>query len=211
MPSFEADITSIGSVLRGNSDCCNLTGNIDDVAIFSFALDDDAIAALASGESPLNILIPGGLPGDFNNNGLYDAEDIDLLSAAVNEGMNPASFDLTNDGLVNEEDRVEWVTGFANTYFGDADLNGQFDSSDFVTVFVAGKYESAAEAGWAEGDWNGDMQFTSSDFVSAFADGGYEQGPRPAVAAVPEPSSLVLMLVALGGLYRISVRNTRVR
>ena len=73
VPSFEADITSIGSVLRGNSDCCNFTGNIDDVAIFSFALEDEAILALASGESPLNILIPGVMPGDFNNNGVYDA------------------------------------------------------------------------------------------------------------------------------------------
>ena len=211
VPSFEADITSIGSVLRGNSDCCNFTGNIDDVAIFSFALEDEAILALASGESPLNISIPGGMPGDFNNNGVYDAEDIDLLSGAASQGTNPAAFDLTNDGLVNEDDRIEWVTGFANTYFGDADLDGQFDSGDFVTVFIAGKYESGAQAGWAEGDWNGDAVFTSSDFVSAFADGGYEQGPRPAMAAVPEPSSLLLMLVAMAGLGNRVIRKNRDR
>lgn len=198
LPSFDADITSIGSVLRA-ADCCNFTGNIDDVAIYSFALDDEAIAALASGESPLSIPIPGGLPGDFNNNGVYDAEDIDLLSVAVKDGMDPPEFDLTNDGLVNQDDRVEWVTGFANTYFGDADLNGEFDSSDFVVVFTAGKYEIDEMAGWAEGDWDGDMRFTSSDFVAAFGDGGYEAGPRPAVAAVPEPSTAGLALIAILG------------
>jgi hypothetical protein len=48
----------------------------------------------------------------------------------------------------------------------------------------------------ATGDWNADGEFDSSDFVVAFTDGGYEAGPRGSVAAVPEPSSLVLMLLA---------------
>ena len=53
------------------------------------------------------------------------------------------------------------------------------------------------EAGWAEGDWNGDGFFTSDDFVTAFQDGGYEQGPRTDVAAVPEPGGVVLLLTGL--------------
>ena len=43
--------------------------------------------------------------------------------------------------------------------------------------------------------WDGDMAFGSGDLVFAFSDGGYEQGPL--VAAVPEPSSLVLVLLGL--------------
>ena len=62
-----------------------------------------------------------------------------------------------------------------NTYFGDANLDRRFDSSDLVTVFKAGKYENglAGSAGWAEGDWNGDGLFNSTDLVLAFQDGGY--------------------------------------
>ena len=68
------------------------------------------------------------------------------------------------------------------TWYGDADFNGEFNSSDFVQVFQAGKYEQGwltesgwavgALAGWSEGDWNGDGLFDSSDFITAFQDGG---------------------------------------
>jgi hypothetical protein len=64
-------------------------------------------------------------------------------------------------------------------------------------------------AGWEQGDWDGDMAFGSGDLVVAFADGGYEQGP-PAVAAVPEPSSLLLIGMALCGLS-IARRRSRSR
>ena len=82
-----------------------------------------------------------------------------------------------------------------NTYVGDSNLDGEFNSSDFVVVFTAGKYESGEAATYAEGDWNGDMLFNSSDFVAAFGQGGYERGPKP--AAVPEPSSMGSGLVLL--------------
>jgi hypothetical protein len=84
-----------------------------------------------------------------------------------------------------------------NTYFGDSNLDGEFSSADFVTVFAAGKYETGAEAGWDAGDWNGDMIFDSSDFVTAFSGGGYELGPRAAVASVPEPISLLAVTLPL--------------
>ncbi|MCA9169643.1 MAG: PEP-CTERM sorting domain-containing protein, partial [Planctomycetales bacterium] len=43
------------------------------------------------------------------------------------------------------------------------------------------------------GDWNGDADFDSSDFVAAFQAGGYENGPRAAVAQVPEPGSMAMI------------------
>ena len=60
---------------------------------------------------------------------------------------------------------------------GDANLDGYFDSSDFVRVFQAGKYEdeTSQDVTWAEGDWDGDGRFTSSDLVAAFIRGVYEQ------------------------------------
>lgn len=68
---------------------------------------------------------------------------------------------------------------------------------DFVLVFGIGKYETGDMAGYAEGDWNGDMVFDSGDFVAAFTGGGYELGPRLASIAVPEPTSRLFMLTGL--------------
>ena len=78
-----------------------------------------------------------------------------------------------------------------------------------MTAFQAGKYEDniPMNAGWEEGDWNADLDFDSSDFVTAFVDGGFEQGPLAAVAAVPEPSSIVLLVSAVIGFWSIGRRR----
>ena len=124
-----------------------------------------------------------GTPGDFDGDGDLDAADIDALSAAVRSGGTDSKFDVSGDGAVTEADRGMWVDSLRKTYFGDSNLDGEFNSGDFVTVFTVGKYESGNAANWAEGDWNGDNQFNSSDFVTAFSAGGYEKGPRAAVSA----------------------------
>jgi hypothetical protein len=136
--------------------------------------------------------------GDFNGNGTLDAQDIDILSAEAASGANNSAFDLNTDGQVNAEDRRVWVEDLKRIYFGDANLDGQFNSADFVSVFQAGQYEDAIadNSSWSTGDWNGDKDFDSGDFVLAFQAGGYEKGPRMAVRSVPEPGSL--FLVAFG-------------
>ncbi len=146
-------------------------------------------------------------PGDFDNDGQLTAADIDLLSAAVRNGNGSRSFDLNADNAVDGVDRQVWVETLKKTYFGDANLDGEFNTGDFVFVFQAGQYEDATNGNstWATGDWNGDADFNTGDFVEAFQRGGYEQGPRPAVSAVPEPASAGLMILAglsLAGLVR---------
>ncbi len=142
------------------------------------------------------------LPGDFNRDGQIDMADIDLLTAAAAANENDVAFDLNADRLVNGDDVQVWIKDLKYGWLGDADVNGTFDSNDFIRVFVSGKYEQALPAVWSEGDWDGDGRFTSGDFVVAFADGGYEQGPRAAAraASVPEPNAMGLLLLGGWGL-----------
>jgi probable HAF family extracellular repeat protein len=130
------------------------------------------------------------MTGDYNQNGELDVDDLDRQAQAIRGGTNPPEYDLNGDGVVDYDgDRIYWLHELKRTWVGDANLDGQFDSSDFVQIFEVGKYEMQQAANWSEGDWSGDGVFDSADFVIAFQDGGYEQGPRAVVAAVPEPAS----------------------
>ena len=119
-----------------------------------------------------------GLVGDFDVNGEVDARDIDLLCAASHLGGQNAFFDVDRDGAVSRADVDYLIEEILGTVWGDANLDGVFDSSDLVQVFRAGQYEDGvrANSGWAAGDWNCDREFDSSDLVVAFRAGGYEEG-----------------------------------
>lgn len=147
----------------------------------------------------------GGLsfPGDFDGDAELTAADIDLLSGAVLAGDNDSSFDLNADSLVDQTDRVVWVHDLKVTWFGDANLDGEFNSSDLVVVLASGKYEQDIDSDWSSGDFDGNGRSDSGDLVAALADGGYELGQRPAVEAVqavPEPSTCLLALLSVAGL-----------
>ena len=155
---------------------------------------------------------PGvGVAGDYNGNGLLDAGDLDL-HASVGIANQDLAYDANNDGVVDVADRVVWTNDLKNTWMGDSDLNGVFDTADFVLVFGEGKYETGDAATWGQGDWDGNQVFDSGDFVAAFGNGGYEMGeraggPNPVTAVVPEPSSMVLALISLLGLAGVARRR----
>ncbi|MCA9166227.1 MAG: hypothetical protein KDB23_01105 [Planctomycetales bacterium] len=152
---------------------------------------------------------------DINRDGVVNASDIDQLSKAVQRGATFLldRYDINFDGVVDDADRVRWVERHLHTYFGDANLDGEFNSADFVEVFQAGEYEDgiASNSTWAKGDWNGDEEFTSADIVYAFQGGAYEQGPRTNTqpAAVPEPASWMLLAIGCFGVRRADLRRLR--
>jgi hypothetical protein len=120
--------------------------------------------------------IGGALAGDFNSDGTVNAVDIDLIYSALASASEDARFDLNRDIRLDQSDVDELVEVLLGTRYGDANLNGIFDSSDLVLVFQASQYEDSTvgNSGWSTGDWNGDLEFGTSDLVLAFQKGAYQ-------------------------------------
>lgn len=143
------------------------------------------------------LIFEQGPPGDFDGDGTLGLGDVETLRAAIEAGSDNQAFDVNADQQVNNGDLTFFVTETLNSWIGDANLDGEFNSGDFVQVFTTGKFETVDPANWSEGDWNADGLFNSSDFVAAFADGGFEAGPKPA-AQVPEPTGILLLTICCG-------------
>ena len=152
------------------------------------------------------------VPGDVDTNDVIDVRDIDYLSSAIRNELDRNRYDVDRDGSVNSSDHETLVNGILNTWYGDANLDGEFNTGDFTTVFQAGEFEDrlAGNSTWGTGDWNGDGEFNTGDFITAFQQGGFERGPRPRVASVPEPTTPFALVIGL--LYlRVRQRNMRDR
>lgn len=112
---------------------------------------------------------PSSSVGDLDANGMIDEDDIRMICEDRSRG------DLNRDQTLDLSDLDILIRDILATSYGDANLDGSFDTSDLTQIFAAGKYESAAHASWSEGDWNCDGRFDSSDLVRALADGAYER------------------------------------
>jgi hypothetical protein len=115
---------------------------------------------------------------DLDRDGRLTEADITLLALAIREGTSETGArDLSGDGQLDQLDLEYLVQDLLNTNFGDANMDGQFNSADLVQVFQMGEYEDPLEGNstWADGDWNGDGEFNSSDLVLAMQHGGYER------------------------------------
>ena len=116
---------------------------------------------------------------DVNQDGSCDVDDIDALTAGIANSATTAAMDLNSDGSVDLVDRDVWVRDLMHLYYGDSNLDGEFNTSDLVFVLQQGQFEDAVvgNSTWGSGDWSGDLEFSTSDFITAFQDGGFEQGP----------------------------------
>jgi hypothetical protein len=136
----------------------------------------------AAAPTPGTFVAGETLPGDFNDDGHTDIADLDLLAKALQQGSSDALYDLNFDGQVNDADRDRMVREILASDYGDANLDGLFNSSDLVQVFQLGEYEDGVEGNstWASGDFNLDGEFDTGDLVLAFQAGAYEVAALPA-------------------------------
>ncbi len=163
-------------------------GSID--VLVSGSVSDDVSWFRNTGDGPPR--------GDFNGDFTVDDADIDLLCEQIQSGGLDDSFDVNNDGSVNRGDLDELVVNIIGTDFGDSNMDGIFDSSDFVQVFGRGQYEDGlpGNSGWADGDWNCDGEFDTADLVVAFQSGGFIRASRPPVGDSVSPAGADLVLSA---------------
>ena len=110
------------------------------------------------------------IDGDFNDDGLWNETDIDLLVADIVGGGTPALFDLNADGSVDNGDRDAWLVeagainlASGNPYpMGDANLDGFVDGQDFIR-WNDNKFTNVAA--WSAADFNADGAVDGSDFI----------------------------------------------
>jgi hypothetical protein len=113
------------------------------------------------------------LVGDFNDNGSLEIGDLDLLMEDIYQatlgGGDPATFDVTSDGLVNLADRDWWLgeAGAANLpsglpyLLGDVDLDGSVDEVDF-SAWAANQFTN--QTAWSAGNFTDDNAVDGVDF-----------------------------------------------
>lgn len=142
---------------------------------FSYYVQDTS--AEQSDATAFVTLIIDGVFGDFDQDSALTTADIDMLARAINDFSTDSRFDLNYDNQIDFDDLYTWVKDIRRTHFGDANLDGEFNSRDLIAIFSSARFESGVAASWAEGDWNADGEFNTSDLIVSFADGGFEQGP----------------------------------
>jgi hypothetical protein len=165
--------------------------------LFNFGLTNEEFATAV--DQFLLLLSNNTMPGDFDSDGDLDVEDLDTLTLATFATVPDQRFDLNLDSQVDQRDREFWILDLKQTYIGDSNLDGEFNTSDLVQVLQRGEYEDDLEGNslWSDGDWNGDLEFNTSDLVYALQSGGYEQGQRAGLAGVPEPGTRWLVTIGL--------------
>jgi hypothetical protein len=148
----------------------------------SFLIDQFAELRLFGDVSPLG---ENDLPDD-----LVNAADIDALLAALNSGSTDSLFDLNSDTVINAGD-TEILFDILGTQFGDANLDGTVNGDDLALW----QENYGTPGGWAAGDFNGDTNVDGRDFLIWQRNFGFGVNLAAKLQSVPEPGSLVILLV----------------
>lgn len=151
------------------------------------------------GRDRLRAAVNGHAIADLNRDGHVDVVDVDSLVAQIVAGTHALEFDLTGDGLVDDDDLNEWLAqaGAAklpvgNAFLeGDANLDGTVDGLDYL-AWNMNKFSSVAA--WSAGDFNADGFVDGQDFI-IWNENKFLTAEFGSV--VPEASSWVLVILAV--------------
>ena len=174
------------------------------VAIYAKALRFGALAATFTAGPGLVVPLPT-VTGDFDQNGVFDTRDADSLVAEIASGGTDLLFDVNSDTLVDTQDIDAWLSiaavenGFASPYLrGDANLNGAVDAQDLNSLGVNWQQPVAL---WSAGDFSANGTVAAED-LNALGIHWQESIAAAGASAVPEPSTLSLLCIAMMGCLR---------
>lgn len=133
----------------------------------------------------------GGLPGDYDGDGDVDTADYATWRSSYGANGTGLPADGNSDGLVNAADYTIWRDNAQSVSVVPGDANGD-GSVDLLDLDILGQNFGLTPATLAQGDFNGDGSVDLLDLDIL----GQNFGAM-AATAVPEPSSLLLMLAAV--------------
>ena len=146
------------------------------------------------------------IPGDFNEDLVLDVKDIDLLTAEVFAKTHNSTFDVTGDDVVDTADVTAWLSdaaeynGFSEAYLeGDANLDGSVDAGDLNNLALNWRQDVAF---WSAGDFNVDGSVGAADLNALALNWRSGVAAAASAPAVPEPSSITLLLLGVCAIVR---------
>ncbi len=122
---------------------------------------NDVDSWISQAPTPGNVDFTGNVDGDYNNDGLTDAKDIDILVTAASMSSAALYMDLDGSFSVTQGDVTVYLQTVIGVGYGDANLDGVVDASDF-NIWNDNKFESCNKS-WSDGDWNGDAAVDAAD------------------------------------------------
>ncbi len=138
-------------------------GTVYDLSVLSLSYATSGSFTVAINFGTVSLL------GDFDNDGSYTCNDIDMLVAEIASAGNNPLFDLNSDTFVDQADLDVWLAtaatfdGFGSPYKrGDANLDGTVDGQDFI---IWNSHKFTANAAWCLGDFNADGSIDGQDFI----------------------------------------------
>ncbi len=116
----------------------------------------------AAPPTPGVVSVAASVPGDFTGDGQVTAADLDVALDAATANIAATYFDLDDSGTVDATDIGMLVQGILRTNYGDANLDGVVDGTDF-NLWNNHKFQDCGTS-WSQGDFNGDAQTDGTDF-----------------------------------------------
>jgi hypothetical protein len=167
-------------------------------------IDGIIFAHSGSGTYWVDGVVPEPVRGDFNNDAVADAADIDLLCDAIAAGGPLSPFDVNDDGSVNDADLTFQVEEILNTIFGDTDTDGDVDLNDLGNL--ASGFQVPGEKRWSRGnfDCDNDVDLPDLGTLATNFDGGVARAFAEFEGVVPEPWALSFLGLSALGFYRRS-------